>query len=92
MLVLVVVVVVVVVLENPNVLQSGERNKKIAGQMGVFAGTERQWTEDENDSQTSEFGLSATRHEVFQKITVGYTENLIVDQGRSSQSRAVFAK
>ena len=39
-------------------------NKKIAGQMGVFA-TERQCPEDEhddykdeNDSQTSEFGLS----------------------------------
>ena len=53
--------------------------------MGVFAGTERQCIEDEyededeHDSQTSEFGLSATRHEVFQKITVGYTENLIVD-------------
>jgi hypothetical protein len=25
--------------------------------MGVFAGTERQCTEDEHDSQTSEFGL-----------------------------------
>ena len=37
--------------------------KIIAGQMGVFAGTERQCTEDEhddedeNDSQISEFGL-----------------------------------
>jgi hypothetical protein len=44
-----------------------ERNKKIAGQMGVFAGTERQCTEDEhddedeNDSQTSEFALTRTR-------------------------------
>ena len=43
-----------------------ERNKKIAGQMGVFAGTERQCTEDEhddedeNDSQISEFGFKAS--------------------------------
>ena len=40
--------------------------KKIAGQMGVFAGTERQCTEDqhddedEHDSQISEFGINIT--------------------------------
>ena len=28
--------------------------------------------------------LSATRDKILQKITVRYTENLIVDQGRSS--------
>jgi len=42
--------------------------KKIAGQMGVFAGTERQCTEDEhddedeNDSQISEFGLEGRQN------------------------------
>ena len=49
----------VVVLVNPNFYNRANGTKKIAGQMEAFAGTERQCTEDEHDSQTSEFGFNA---------------------------------
>ena len=43
--------------------------KKLQDKMGVFAGTERQCTEDEHDYQISEFGLRGERKTVFANPT-----------------------